>query len=219
MNAGAADSVDSLQREHDEMVTRGQAVLANIEGWREGRVSGQALVESGRDYIDRTYAHMNTEEQLVFPQIEELLTVDDWRELAADDQLRPMSDPVFGPRVQREFRNLARKLRRNVRRTVERGTMVEWISIEAFMESLEVLSMANDAARAVTSDHIRGAWQDSLELFREAPLTAPFQCAANNTRQALRWLGEVVEISRDTMGDLARVNQERQDRIRLLDRA
>ena len=61
------------------------------------------------------------------------------RELAEDDKLRPVADPVFGPRVQREFRNMTRKLRRSLRSTVERGTMVEWIGIEAFMESVEVM--------------------------------------------------------------------------------
>jgi hypothetical protein len=45
---------------------------------------------------------------------------DDWRELAADDKLRPVRDPVFGRRVSREFRNMARKLRRSLRRGVER---------------------------------------------------------------------------------------------------
>ncbi len=219
MNSQAASNVSNLQHEHDEMLQRGQSVLTNIEGWREGRVSGGDLIESGRDYVERTYAHMNTEEEQVFPQIESLLGPEDWQDLAAEDRLRPVADPVFGPRVQREFRNLARKLRRNVRRKVERGTMVEWISIEAFLESLEVLSMANDAARTVTSDHIRGSWYDSIDFFRESPLTAPLQCAVNNTRQTFRWLGEVASISRDTVDDLARVNRERKTRIRVLDRA
>ena len=39
----------------------------------------------------------------------------DWRELAVDDELRGVSDSVFGPQVQREFRNMTRKLRRSLR--------------------------------------------------------------------------------------------------------
>ena len=218
LDVSAADEVDSLQREHDEMAGRGREVLAKIEDWREGSVSGAEVVKSGRAYVERMYTHMNSEEELVFPHIESVLTLEDWRELSEDDQLRPVSDPVFGPKVQREFRNLARKLRRNVRREVERGTLVEWIGIEALMEALEVLSMAHDSARSLTSDHLRAAWDDSVDLFREAPLSAPFRAAANNTRQGLRWLEEVREISRDTLDDLSRVNRERQDRIRLLDR-
>jgi hypothetical protein len=132
--------------------------------------------------------------------------------------LHAVADPVFGTRVQREFRNLTRKLRRNVRRSVERGTMVEWIGIEALMESLEVVSMAYESARDSVGDHLRAALEDSRDMFRESPLTAPLRCTANNAKMTFRLLGDVAGISRDTLDDLSRVNQERKDRVRLLDR-
>lgn len=218
MDGAAADEVDTLQRDHDTNAKRGREVLREIERWREGEVSGAAVVKAGRAYIDHMYEHMNLEEKLVFPHIESTLRIEDWRELAEDDQLRPVSDPVFGPRVQREYRNLARKLRRNVRRGVERGTMMEWISLEALMESLEVMSMALDSARSSAGDHLRAALDDSRDMFRESLLTAPFMCAVNNTKLTVRLLEDVAEISRDTLDDLTRVNQERRDRMRLLDR-
>ncbi len=216
IDAAAADNVDTLQRDHDQMASRGRDVLRDIERWRRGEIDGAAVVEGGRAYVEHLYEHMNSEESLVFPQIEAVLRTEDWRDLAADDQLRPVADPVFGTRVQREFRNLARKLRRNVRRGVEQGTMVEWISLEALMESLEVVSMAYESARDTAVDHIRAAVDDSRELFRESPISAPLRCAVNNARLTARLLENVADISRDTMEDLARVNQERRDRIRLL---
>jgi hemerythrin-like domain-containing protein len=218
VDAGAADEVDTLQRDHDANAERGREVLAEIERWRAGEVSGADVVEAGRDYVDRMYEHMNLEEKLVFPHIESMLTTEDWRELAEDDQLRPVSDPVFGPRVQREFRNLARKLRRNVRRGVERGTMVEWIGIEALMESLEVLSMAMESARNSAGDHFRAALDDTRDLYRESFVTAPVLSLVNNTKLTYRLLEDVAGISRDVLDDLSRVNRERRDRIRLLDR-
>ncbi len=175
------------------------------------------VVKSGRAYIDDMYRHMNVEEKVVFPHIESVLTTEDWRELTEDDQLQAAPDPLFGRRVQREFRNLARRLRRDVRRGVERGTMVEWIGIEALMESLEVMSMALDSARDTTGEHVRTAWQESRELFRENPLSAPLRCAANNARLTIALLGDVAEITRDTLDDLSRVNQERRERTSLLD--
>ncbi len=218
LDGAAADEVDTLQRDHDRMAGMGREVLNDIARWREGELPGSAIVESGRAYIEHTYEHMNLEEKLVFPHIESVLSLQDWRDLAEDDHLRAFADPVFGPRVQREFRNLARKLRRGLRRGVERGTMVEWIGIEALMESLEVVSMAYESARHSATDHAREAWEECRELFRESPLTAPLQCAASNTRISLRLLEDIAKISRDTYEDLARVNQERKDRIRLLSR-
>jgi hemerythrin-like domain-containing protein len=218
LDGAAADEVDTLQRDHDANAKRGRVVLAEIERWREGEVSGAAVVKAGRGYIDHLYEHMNLEEKLVFPHIETVLTTEDWRELAEDDQLRPVSDPVFGPRVQREYRNLTRKLRRNVRRGVEKGTMVEWISIEAMMESLEVMSMAVEAARNSAEDHVRAALDDARDLFKESLAAAPILCAVNNVKLSYRLLEDLGGISRDALDDLGRVNQERRDRIRLLDR-
>lgn len=218
VDPGSVDSVDTLQRDHDKTAQVGRGLLKDIERWRLGEVSGTLVVKNGRSYIEHIYEHMSIEEKLIFPHIEQTLTLQDWRELAADDELQGVSESVFGPRVQREFRNMTRKLRRSLRRSVERGTMVEWIGLESFMESLEVMSIAYESARSTTGEHIRSALDDSLEYFREAPLSAPLRCAANNTMITFKLLGEVAEISRETFNDLSRVNQARKDRIRLMDR-
>jgi hemerythrin-like domain-containing protein len=217
LDSGAADNVDSLQRDHDFMAKSGQEVLHNIQLWRDGEISGEVLVNSGRAYVDHMYEHMNSEETLVFPQIDSVLGPEDWRELAQDDQLRPVADPVFGHRVQREFRNMARRLRSNVRRGVERGTLVEWLSVEAVMESLEVVSMAYESVRGSAGEHVRLAWDEGVEMFRESAVTAPWRCAGNNARLGLRLIRDIADISREALGDISRVNRERKDRIRLLD--
>lgn len=216
LDGTAADNVDSLQREHDAMAKQARGVLTDIERWREGNVDGNAVLTSGRAYIDRLFAHMNTEEKLVFPQIETVLTTTDWRELEIDDRLRPVADPVFGGRIDREFRNMARKLRRRVRIGVERGAMIEWVGIEALMESLEVVSMAYDNARGTTGDHLRAVLGETVDMIRENPITGPWRSAFNNTKMTVGWLGDVADISRDTFEDLSRVNQARKDRVRLV---
>ena len=96
--------------------------------------------------------------------------------------------------------------------------MLEWIGIEAFMESLDVVAIAYESARDKAGEEVRGAFDDALEYVKKDPLSAPLRCAANNTRVAFRLLADVADISRETLGDLARVNRERKDRVRLLDR-
>lgn len=213
-----ADDVDTLQRDHDRTASRGRAVLRDIERWRLGEVTGEVVIRSGREYIDHINEHMNAEEKLVFPRIEKTLKAQDWQDLAQDDELKAVTASVFGPRVQREFRNMTRKLRRRLHRSVERGTLVEWIDVEAFMESLEVVAIAYESTRDTTGDHVRGAFKDAWGFFRDDPLSAPLRCVANNTKVGFHLLGEVVDISRETLDDLWRVNQERKDRMRLLDR-
>lgn len=212
----AADEVDSLQRDHDQTASRGRELLKHIEDWRDGAVGSETIVKQGRAYIDHIHEHMNIEEKVVFPHIESILTLEDWRELAEDDQLRAVADPVFGPRVQREFRNMARKMRRQVRSTVERGAMLEWIGIEALMESLEVLSMAYESARATAGDHLQAAIDDTRDMVKESPLSSPLRCAVNNTKLGLRCAEEVIGISREALKDLARVNRFRRKRAQTL---
>ena len=212
----AADDVDTLQRDHDQTARRGQELLRDIERWREGDVKGTAIVKAGREYIGHMYEHMNVEEKVVFPHIESILTLEDWRELAEDDELRAVSMPVFGPRVQREFRNMTRRLRRGVRRRVERGVVQEWVGVEALMESLEVLSLAYETARETAGDHLRTAVDESRVMFKDSPASAPLRCTMNNIKLGYRLVGDMLDISREVFDDLDRVNRERKERVDLI---
>ena len=208
-----ADDVDSLQRQHDTMAKQGQMLQDTIARWRDGVVDSATLVSEGRGYITQSMFHMHSEEERVFPRIEALLTPPDWRELELDDRLHPTSDPVFGARVDREFRNLARKLRRGLRQRVEQGIIAEWAGLGAAIESWEIISSARRSALGVTGETLRQSAKDSLRILGETPLTAGLRCVVNNTRLGGHWLTEVVDIARDAGADLARVNRERREQL------
>jgi len=162
---------------------------------------------------------MEYKEQEVVPAIDAARTYAEWRELAADEQLKPVGDPVFGRRVQRECRNMARKLRRSLRRGVERQAVAEWVSMESLFEAYEVVSMANQSGRTITRDQLMTGLREASYIVLDQPLKSPFLCAANNTRLSLEWFDEVQGVYRDALTDLLRVNRERKDRLRLLRRA
>lgn len=214
-----AEDRKRLEADHDAMAKAGKDLLHRIERWRRGQENGAEIVRLGREYVQSHYRHMTFEERDVFPAIDAVLTREDWRELAADDQLRPVRDPVFGRRVQREFRNMARKLRRRLRQGVERQAVAEWVSIESLFEAYEVVSMAMQSGRAITRDQLATGLREAGYITFEAPLRAPLLCTANNFRLTLEWLGEMRGVYRDAAGDLLRVNRERKDRLRLLRRA
>lgn len=211
-----ADDVDSLQRQHDAMAHSALALQKLIADWRRGAADGDAVVSAGRAYIEHSLVHMRSEEQLVFPRIEALLTAADWLELERDDRLQPATDPVFGPGIDREFRNLRRKLRRGARRRVEQGVLAEWTGLEAIMESMEILGSANHSAAQATAETLRTSLRDSLRILRETPLTAAPRCALNNTRLGGRWLGAVAGIASDAVTDLARIRRERRQQLEQL---
>lgn len=219
LDKGLAEDRRRLEQDHDQMLRNGRDLLQAIEDWRSGKVNGSEVVKLGREYVQNSYGHMSFEEQEVFPVIDAVLTYADWRDLSADDQLKPVGDPVFGRRVQREFRNMARKLRRSLRRGVERQAVAEWVSIESVFEAYEVMSMANQSGRTITRDQFMTALKEASYIVLDQPVKSPFLCAANNTRLTLEWFDEVQSVYRDAVSDLLRVNRERQDRLRLLRRA
>ena len=219
LDPDTASGMRDLQREHNEMARLGRDLLHSIEGWRAGETAGSDMVASGREYIRHSYEHMKLEEEEIFPLVAAVLGASDWRDLAAEDALGPSSDPVFGRRVQREFRQLARKLRMRIRRGVERGAITEWVGVEAALESLEVLSMAWQNGRVSTLDHLSSAARESLYIALSQPLRAPLLCTVNNGRLGLDWLQDMAQIYQDTFRDLGRVERERRDRLRLLRRS
>lgn len=218
LNEAAAEEVYQLQGDHEGSASRGLELLQLIERWSDDADQSKQVVQDGLEYIAHSYQHMNVEEQEVFPRIESVLTAQDWRELAEDPRFKAIADPVFGPTVQRQFRNMARKLRSGVRQSVERGAVAEWVGVEALLESMDVLSIALESARSSAGEHVLAAVDESKAIFKTAPLAAPMRCAVNNTKLTFKLLEDVASISRDAVSDLSRVNQARRKRVELLSR-
>ena len=221
LDSGLADSVDTLQREHDYVAKQGEETLRGLQRWQQGEIGAAEAIEPVREYIDTIYQHMNVEEQVVFPQIEKLLTEEDWRELEQDDLVNPVADPVFGPRVGREYRNIARKARRAIRRGAEDAALVEWIGLEAVLEGIELVSMAVDNSRESAREHLDAALEEAGDLFdarseKGGLLLFPWRCAASNTRHYVDFLRDVGAISRDTLEDLSSLGKGARERIRLV---
>ena len=221
LDSKIADSVDTLQREHDYIAKLGAKTLREVERWQAGEVKVGKTLELSREYIDAIYQHMNVEEKLVFPQIEELLRPEDWRALEQEDLINPVADPVFGPQVAREYRNLARKARRALRRGVEDATLVEWVGLEALLESYEVIAMALENSRDAARQHYKELVEETGELLENrgehgGVLMLPLRCAVNNTRRAVKFLGDIRSISKDTFSDLSELGRGTRDRIKLV---
>jgi len=216
LSAELADDVDAMQRDHDRMAISGTDALQAISQWRAGQCDAQSVVKTGRAYIADLFRHMKTEEQQVFPRIEATLTSDDWRELSEDDTLLPAPDPVFGARVDREFRNVARSARRAMRNGVENAVMTEWLGLETLMESLEVLSIARDHSRSSTREHLRETSEQCKEIVSAGLMQAPLKCAACTLRQYGSWLSEHAAITRDTLGDIGTVRDRFRTQLRVL---
>ncbi|MEP5763949.1 MAG: hemerythrin domain-containing protein [Halieaceae bacterium] len=218
-----ADSVDTLQREHDYLAEVGTKALQAVASWQEAEIDAADVNAPIQEYIESMYRHMNAEEKLVFPEIERVLGPDDWRELEQEDLLTPSSDPVFGPKVSREYRNLARKARRALRRGAEDAALVEWIGLEALLEGVEVLSIAGDNGRAAAHDHFVAAREEARDLIRDAteegsiltlPLL-PLRCTLVGGGHYVGFLRELGSIAKEVGSDLSELRKGARERVQL----
>jgi hemerythrin-like domain-containing protein len=221
LDSKIADSVDTLQREHDHIAKLGARTLREVERWQAGEIRASEALKLPREYIEAIYQHMNVEEKLVFPQIEKLLTPEDWRSLEQEELINPVADPVFGPQVAREYRNLARKARRALRRGVEDATLVEWVGLEALLEGYEVLAMAMENGRESAQRHFKEVIRETGELVENRAehggvLMLPLRCTVNNAERAMKFLRDVRGLSKDTFSDLSELGRGARDRIRLV---
>ena len=211
-----ADDVDTLQRDHDQLADHSKAALLTISDWRIGKTGKEPVVIAGRAYINDLFRHMEAEEKLVFPVIESTLSAADWRELELDDNLSPAADPVFGTRVDREFRNVARSARRAMRRGVENFVVSEWIGFETLWESIEVLSMARDDARASTQEYFRSTVEECRQIVKTEGLLSPLKCTACSLQGYGSWLRDQVLISRDMLEDIGSVKARVREDMKIL---
>lgn len=217
LDAEAADAVDTLQRDHDVTAKKGKDLLNAVLRWQEGEVNDKRLIKLLKEYVAHIFEHMTVEEEVVFPHIESVLTTSDWRELAEEDSLIAVNTPLFGTPVQREYRNMTRKLRRKTRRFVEHAALSQLVSVETTMESVEVLSLALDCARYSASNRISAAFNDSLKYLKETPITAPPRIAVNNVKASFALVGDLVSICGETASDLSKVRQSHQARMQFFE--
>jgi hemerythrin-like domain-containing protein len=221
LDASIVENVETLQRDHDYLAKVGNQTLDAIKRWRRGTARAQDVLKPGRDYMASLYRHMSAEEKLVFPQIEQLLGAEDWRELEQEELLAPVADPVFGPWVAREYRNIARKARRSLRRGVDDVTVMEWAGLETVLEAVEVLSKAVDTGNATIRQRLSEVRESSREIVaagREKggqPLLVPVRCLAAGTGQYFRFLKDCGAIVGDTANDLGELKRGMRERLRM----
>ncbi len=109
----AADVVESLHRQHDVIAHSGKALQAQLDAVMTGVMLPRARVEQpAREYIDYFRRHMRTEERLMFPLAQRVLSGDDWA--AIGGQTSEGADPLFGGFLEDRYRILHRQIAKEV---------------------------------------------------------------------------------------------------------
>jgi hemerythrin-like domain-containing protein len=96
---------ENILREHQGLAEKGKIFLDMLVRVTDGAMVLREEIEAaGRDYVAFLRAHMEKEDEQLFPLAEKTLSHRDWTEIAQAIERR--HDPVFGPMVDDQFRAL-----------------------------------------------------------------------------------------------------------------
>lgn len=104
-----ADALKQVTAEHKRFsgVTEALRELLVAAG-HDSPVLREELVQRLDEYIEEHLSHLDLEEGLIFPELREKMTAEDWREVR---KLGPQDrDPVFGEEVESAYRSLYQRL-------------------------------------------------------------------------------------------------------------
>ena len=109
----ARDLASTLGREHRGLAQKGEALADILAHVVDGAMVSREDIESrARDYCEFLHYHMKVENERAFPGAGRALRDEDWARIAS--ALAEHEDPVFGPVVQDEFRDLFERITRGV---------------------------------------------------------------------------------------------------------
>jgi len=96
--------LDQLERQHSEGAALLQLVVNALDVYEKRPDSPAGIHEAWTAFTTEQWRHMETEEQIVLPAARELLTDDDWSEIA--DAFSGNGDPRFDRMVGSDFREI-----------------------------------------------------------------------------------------------------------------
>ena len=100
--------LDQLERQHVEGAALLELVVKAVDVHEKRPDSPTAVREAWGTFTTEQWRHMKMEEQIVLPAAQELLTDDDWSEIA--EAFRGNGDPRFDRLVDRDFREIFARL-------------------------------------------------------------------------------------------------------------
>jgi hemerythrin-like domain-containing protein len=98
-------AINRLVQEHRVIQAAGEALLKHLDDILEDTVATRATVEAAAaTYLVYYRHHLAVEESDILPRAAQLLTPDDWAEVAAAIPVGP--DPLFGDDINARYRDL-----------------------------------------------------------------------------------------------------------------
>ena len=161
----AAEYVERLRHDHNELETATAKIrqLVREAARVQTEEADAAAAEAIGDYIDSLQKHMQIEETLLFPRTVECLSHADWKTVSK--RLSKVDDPMFGHKVEGEYRALYEYFSSSSDSLSRRLTNYGFRQFDSFVISADALQHGVGAMWDLVSRH-------SGEIFDETQSAA-----------------------------------------------
>lgn len=211
---GGDTSLEMLMAEKEQLVMEINEVHATLLILQRDNslLKQEQLKVYGKALIENLERHIQQETSSVFPRAKSLLTEADWIDIekAAAEQ---SPDPLFGQRVEEQYRALADYLSQRMERAADELAMAEFIGMGAIFDSIEPLSKGLDEISGIVKSHARALWRKNLDCYRsllrekqQRPLdyiSKPLDCMLDSYDCYVDGLISVGKVLRKTRGEIA----------------
>jgi hypothetical protein len=157
--------IERLRREHKVLSHYNHDLLNQLTLIAEGRRANRPeLALSIERYVAGYRQHMDYEAREIFPHAKGILSRADLAKLSA--KTRHINDPLFGGRVQYQYRRLGRNLRTRAEVASQAIIARELSGIESVIKNLSTLVATAGELRSAADRHTREAWREQLDSVR-----------------------------------------------------
>ena len=195
--------LDRLQREHETMHFFNDKLFNELTHIVNGRaVDRPALLQRINRYIDGYKKHLDYESREIFPLAKGTLTAADLKKI--DAKTRYIDDPLFGSKVQAQYRRLGRKMGAAIEGTSDDIISKEFTMLESMIETLTRRADTLAELKSTLGTWSKDSLQEQLDTvkahasFGEDPnvLHLPIALLKNYRRHMQQGFGDVKKVLR-----------------------
>ena len=159
-------SFESILDDHDRLQTEGNRLYFSVMRARNGEDVGLSnLAAQLTMFADAFDEHLRLEEDILYPIALEILDDEEWVSLLAG--VNAIDDPLFGTRVRRRYRHLARVLETRFGWSRRGARIAGHLSLGAIVDKFAVISEAAAGLGVIVADHAAQTFRENLDATRD----------------------------------------------------
>lgn len=167
--------LESLLAEKRQIVDRTKEVIAALKGLlkEETILKEEQLKIFSKNYVELIEAHIETESQLLFSRARNLLSPAEFDKFAA--KLHEHDDHDLATLVEERYKELSDVLQQRKKEwetAANEFALAEFVSMGAFFESLEPLSIGATEISKIVKEHVQNMYVQNYECYKSL-LTTP----------------------------------------------